>query len=602
LNALDSVIYNDSYKREILLTNDHYLVGCTKYAEYPTSLIENSDYWVCIEGKIYGKSGSVLNNEIFSLLNYVFKGIHRSDRERKIIADWLLQTDGDFIIYAFDKNTNDFVIMNDALGRLPFYYYKDKEKIIASREIQFISYSIKDNQENHNIFDKLGLAQLLLFSYTLGNRTPLNNVNRLEPATILRIYCNSPWLEPDTIYRFNFEIKKYSNVSIEKNAGELVSLFSEACRNRADYNAKNIVSLSGGLDSRAVAACLHKNNIPCYAVTSTEPHWRPVEGNISETEIAEQIAMSLGMEWENYGVMKAGAEDLIMLLKIKKGLTYLGHSFFLRFLEKLKKKYGLKPINFFTGRDGGVVFSDLSITISNLDNLDSLARGIIHLVGDFRLAEVAALVQIKEAEIVDELLNILSSYPEENLRQKLLHFLFFEDNAKFSFEIDDISRIYFWTVSPFNSLPFLKYIISCPDKQKSKYRLYREFFFIMSPTVAEIRNSNWGCSISSSRFKIIQSIMSLYWKYPQLRKIIKKLKDKGIYYPYKYDSTVIRCIRDQLDNCSTLSKYLSGKEVEKILNNPADYTHYGFDNLLTVTSLIANTLCDNKSIESHFSD
>jgi asparagine synthase (glutamine-hydrolysing) len=602
LNALDSVIYNDSYKREILLTNDHYLVGCTKYAEYPTSLIENGEYWVCIEGKIYGKSDSVLKNEIFSLLKHVFKGIHRSDRDKKIITDWLLQADGDFMIYAFNKNTKEFVIMNDALGRLPFYYYKDNEKIIASREIQFVSYSIKDNKENHNIFDKLGLAQLLLFSYTLGNRTALNNVYRLEPATVLRIYCNSPWQELDTIYRFNFEIKKYANVRIEKNAEELVSLFSEACRNRADYNAENIISLSGGLDSRAVAACLHKNKISCYAVTSTEPHWRPVKGSTSEVEIAEQIAMSLGMEWENYGVMKPAAEDLIMMLKIKKGLTYLGHSFFLRYLEKLKKKYGLKPINFFTGRDGAVVFSDLSIIISNPDNLDCLTRGIIHLLGDLPLGEVAAVVKIKESEIVDELLNILSSYPEESLRQKLLHFLFFEDNAKFSFEIDDISRIYFWTVSPFNSLPFFKYIISCPDKQKSKYTLYREFFFIMSPPVAEIKNSNWGCSISSNKFKIIQSIMSLYWKYPHLRKIIKKLNDKGSYYPYKYDSTVIRCIRDQLDNCSGLSKYLSRKEAEKILNNSADYTHYGFDNLLTVTSLIANTLCDSKSIDTHFSN
>jgi asparagine synthase (glutamine-hydrolysing) len=230
-----------------------------------------------------------------------------------------------------------------------------------------------------------------------------------------------------------------------------------------------------------------------------------------------------------------------------------------------------------------------------------LARGIIHLVGEFRLAEVAALLQVKESEIVDELLSILGSYPEENLRQKFLHYLFFEDNAKFTFEIEDISRIYFWTVSPFNSLPFFKYIISCPDKQKSKYALYREFFFIMSPPVAEIKNSNWGCSISSNKFKIIQSIMLLYWKYPHLRKIIKKLKDKGSY-PYKYDSTVIRCIRDQLDNCSVLSKYLSLKEAEKILNNSTDYTHYGFDNFLTVTSLIANTLCDSKSIESHFSD
>jgi asparagine synthase (glutamine-hydrolysing) len=289
------------------------------------------------------------------------------------------------------------------------------------------------------------------------------------------------------------------------------------------------------------------------------------------------------------------------MLKIKIGLTYLAHSFFLVFLEKLKKKYGATPVNFFTGHNGGVIFSNLSIIVNELNGVKDLASGIMRVLGYFALKDVASLVQIKEYEILDELLDLLKSYPERDLRQKLLHYLFFEYNAKFTYEIEDLSRIYFWTVSPFNSVPFFRYIISCPDNQKAKYALYREFFSILSPSIAEIKNSNWGCSIFSRKFRIMQSIMPLYWKFPYLRKIIKKLKDKRSY-SYDSNSRVIRCIKDQVKKCNSLSSYLSLTELEKIIGNSGDYSHYGIDNLLTVTSLIENTLCDSKSIENHFKD
>ncbi len=577
-------------------------MGCTKYPEYPVDLIQTEEYWVCVEGKIYGKSQDSVKDEILDLLKYVFKQRPHLDRGKKFIVDWLLETDGDFLIYAFNKKTNDFAIINDVMGRLPFYfYYKEKELVIASREIPFISYLINRYQGNDNLFDRMGIAQMLLFSHTLGKRTLLSNVFRLEPASILMMNSIRATFEMDTVYRFNFEAKSHSNLSVEKNAGELVSLFSEACRSRANYNAKNVVTLSGGLDSRAVAACLHKNKVPCYAVTSTEPHWKPVEGNISEAEVAEQIARSLNMEWENYGIMKASPNELLMMLKIKMGLTYLAHSFFLRFLENLKEKYGTAPVNFFTGHNGGVVFSNLSIIVNDLRDLDDLARGIMRVVGYFALTDVASLVHLKENQILDELLGLLDSYPEKDLRQKLLHYLFFEYNAKFTYEIEDLSRIYFWTVSPFNSLPFFKYIISCPDKQKAKYALYREFFSIMSPSIAEIKNSNWGCSIFSKKFRLMQSIMPFYWQFPYLRKIIKKLKDRRSY-SYDPDSRVIRCIQDQVKNCNMLSNFLSRKELEKIIENSDDYNHYGIDNLLTVTSLIENTFCDSKSIVNHFTE
>ena len=599
LKGLATILYNDSYNREILLEVDPYLVACTRYKEYPVKIFNSSEFWVCVEGKIYDKTVSLLEDEISILIRRIFEATFLSEIDKNVIAEWLLNTDGDFVLYALNKNTKDFVIMNDVLGRLPFYYYhNDDREIIASREIQLIGYLTHNKTDDNNRFDKIGMAQVLLFSHTLGKRTLLSNIHRLEPASLLMIHHKNSKPQIDSVYRFNLEKKENASASIKDNASELVSLFSEACKNRVDHTSKNIISLSGGFDSRAVAAGLYKNNVSQYAVTSTEPHWRPVEGTSSEIVIAEQIAKSLNIEWEDYGIMEPQATDLMMMLNMKIGLTYLAHSFLLPFLKKVKHKHDSSPVNFFTGHGGDILFADLSFETSNLDHL---IRNIIRVKGYLPLEDVASVVKISEFEIIEEIRDILSSYPEISLGQKLVHYLFFESNRNFSFEIEDINRHYFWSVTPFYSIPFFKYIMDCADQQKSKLGLYREFLSKISPSLAEIKNSNWGCSIMSIKFRTLQSIMPLYWKYTTLRKIIKKLKDKRSY-SYKHDSKIIRCIQDQLINCDNISKQLSQKGIEKIMNNCTDYNHYAIDNLFTITSIIGNTSCKNTMIEKHYKE
>jgi asparagine synthase (glutamine-hydrolysing) len=596
LKASKSVLHNDYYKEEVLYKKHPYFVLCTKYPEYPVKILENNNVWVCMEGKIYGKSETVLNNEINEVADYMFNNVLTIEKNKKFIKDWLLESDGDFVLYALNKKNKDFFVMNDALGRLPLYYYvKNGAEIIVSREIQFISFLIQNTCENGNEFDMMGIAQFLLFSQTIGRRTLLNNVSRLEPASVLIVRDHNSKIETHKLHVFNFDNKLYANDSIKQNAQGLVPLILEACKNRANQNAKNIISLSGGLDSRAVAASLHENNIPFFAVTSPEPNWVPVVGSESETEIAEKLSKILSIELEKYDIMVPKAEHLLKLLKIKNGLVYLAHSFLPRFLEELKDKYG-SSINFFTGHGGDVSFADLYF---NFPDVESWVKSIIYRRGQLPLQIVAALTKIDETEIMDELKNILSSYPEEDLSLKNVHFLFFEDNANFSFEIEDVNRIYFWTVAPFYSVPFFKYIFNCPDKNKEKLALYREFLFSISPSIAAVNISNWGCSILSMKFKILQYILYLSFRHRRIGTFLKKKYDKRAY-SYNDGSKIIQCIKEQARDCNQIANYLSSDIIDKILNNCTHYKHEGIDNLLTITSLIERSLCNRSTISKYY--
>lgn len=609
LKALNSTIYNESYKSELLLKDGPYLLGCTSYPEYPIKIFENSEYWVCLEGKIYDKQE--VDDEIYDLMKCIFSNRSISHENKKIISDWLLKTDGDFIIYALNKKTEDFVILNDVLGRLPLYYYwEHATELIVTRELPLISYLTQDNVDNTSKYDRMGIAQYLLLGFPLGKRTLLSDIRRVEAATILKIFSKSE-ISIYNIHHLNFESKKYANQSIEKNAQELVSLFSRACKERADFNAKNIICLSGGFDSRGVLACFHKNKIPGLAVTFFDPGWTSLVGKLSDAEVAEQLAISLNFEWENYDFMKPRAQDLLNLLRIKYALPYLANGYLLPSLDKLKHKGDLSENSIFTGHGGEIL--RISGFPREINDLSSLVSKIVHADRAFSLSDVAALVKLKESEIVDEITNIISSYPEESVQKKFMHFIYYESRAKPSFESEDVLRYYFWTTSPYFSIPFFNYAINCPDKHISEDALYLEFLGMLSPSVSRISISNWGCSILSRKYKILQFVLSLFWKYPVLNDITQfilslmrkypkftKITEKKNSEAYEDNSKIIDCIREQINNCHNISNYLSLDVIENILNNYSNYTRVGIHNLFAVILLIEKCVCNNETIKNYY--
>jgi asparagine synthase (glutamine-hydrolysing) len=596
MKASNSIMYNKYYQREVLLTNPCQVV-CTRYPEYPVKTFENQDFWVCLEGKIYSKTGVAQEHEITNLIETAFSMYTTDEAQKRILSEWLLETDGDFVIYVVNKKTNDFFMINDVLGRLPLYHYlENKSELIISREIRLMSTLKEVGYLNGNIFDTHGIAQFLLFSHTLGKRTLLQDISRLEPATLLKVHYQDSRVEIHNLHVFNFEDKVYANNSIKSNAQSLASLFIQACRNRVGQNAKNIISLSGGLDSRAIAAVLRQSNVNCFAVTSPEPNWKPVAGNSSETDIAQRLADKFDVDCEKYDVMIPKASDISMLLKAKNGLVYLAHSFLPRFLAQVQYNHKSQMINFFTGHGGDVSFTNLSFDVYDIDRC---VRGIIRVKGRYPVETVAALTNLDKAEIMHEIRDLLYSYPERDASSKLIHFLFFENNVKFSFEIEDVNRFYFWSVAPFYSVPFFRYIFNCSDKSKERLNLYREFLLELSPVAAAIPNSNWGCSILSKRFKIFQYILYMSFKYPNLRKYLKKFYDKRAY-SYEENSKIIGCIREQIKSCDKITKLLSSNIIEEILNSSAYYSHEAIDNLFTITSLIEENICKTSTIQKYY--
>jgi asparagine synthase (glutamine-hydrolysing) len=324
--------------------------------------------------------------------------------------------------------------------------------------------------------------------------------------------------------------------------------------------------------------------------------WKPILGDKSEPEIASRVSDIFRFDWKNYGSIKPSNIDHLTLLKVKPGSIHLGHSFKLPILEILRKEYTANTI-FFTGYGGGRILVNLRLSKKS-KSLHELALNIIHREGFLSIHDVSELVQISEAEIIDELISILKLYPEGEFDQKYVHFIIYALSLKKFFEVEDTERLYFWSTSPYYSVPLITYIMGCSDNNKSSRAFHRELLKLLSTSITALESSDYGCSIVSNKFRLIIPFKSLIFRYHSLKRVaalmIRKRDRDAI------DNKMIKCIKEDIKNSTHLPKYFSVDKLWDMVTDPSNHGLHAVYHLFTIISLIEKTYAKECAIEKSY--
>lgn len=575
LHSLQDLVHYTHYKKRVLLKTDTYMLCATGYEEYPLTFFENDNFFLLLEGEIYGKN----NNELKQELNALGQMSNDSANYAQII-NWQLNTDGDFVILLLSKIKNEIILLNDALGHLPLYYHKTNNRIIISREARFVTNLMEDKRA-----DNLAIAQYLLFGFSLGERTLLEDIFRLKPSSLVRIDLSRAQIEIDQTRQFNFDLKKYSDRNVKENANNLYALFNEACikRRPQEEGYKNVLSLSGGLDSRAVAAGLYKNNIPFSGVTMHN-----VGQCVQKDEIvAQKVAEVFMVDWELITLPSPKGRDYLKLLKIKNGLNYLVMSDIICFLEQIRNKYGPK-VALYTGDDGEII-KDFRPS-RKLTSIDDLASYVLAVNSVFPLDAVAKLTSLSRSQIMTCIKDHLRAYPEESLDQKYIHFIICENIFNSGYEGIDRNRFYCRVLTPLWSVHFFNYAMSCPDDQKKYFGLYRELLSRFSLRAASIKYGNYGSPITSRRLPVFLFLSSRLPTSVRDR-LRRMLGNPSSAHPIPLQ--LVQCLSSELQNCSSIGNYLSYASIQELITT---VTKKEFLTLFTVTSALEDLFCNKSTI------
>ena len=587
MRATRQLLYDDRYECNTLLTRDDALVCCSRYPTYPVSCFQTPDYWMCLEGCLYGCPPEKVEAELQTVAHSVFSS---AAGRRSSLTAWLRRTDGDFVIALLNKRSNELALLNDNFGRLHLYQSRRAGLLVISREIRL--FSLLDSPPS---FDKMGLGQFLLLGYPLAQRTLLNDVQRMLPATLITINFADARVDTEVLYTHNFEHKRHRSRSIQENARELSTLFVQACEARNDPARSNFISLSGGMHSRTIAAGYYRAGIPCVSATFVD-HNKVFQLDLV---VAEELARLFGLAWKPFELPPPRGRDCSDLLSMKQGLNGINYSFMHPFFEWIVQTYG-PGVSYITGDVGGHMVPDRRPQ-RHLKDLDGLTNYILEKHSVMPISTVSTLTGLSTATLRDGLEECLAAYPEDDWNQKYVHFFCYERNYRWNAEGEDRNRYFFWHTTPFSSPAFLDCVTNCPDQQKADWALYQEFLLQLAPQALKPGLVNFhGATASSVKGRLLRLKRKLWTRAPLLSHPVQHVLDALRQRRARpWGETTVACISEQLADWRAAEAYLRESAVREVLRNSEEYGAHARGNLLTVVSLLEEQLCGRSTLQKY---
>ena len=469
---------------------------------YPFRRFSTEKYDVFLEGYIYNVDFEKAMPEILDLLER---------DETHNLSDKLKSYDGEFVIIVISKSDNTISIINDSWGRLPVYKYMRGNTLIITRNISFITKQISLET------DKMGLSCSLLFGYSLGLDTIWRNVTRMAPNAFIKINPATEGHEEES----SFKIPQLNgSKKASDNAEKIGKLFDESHINRMNALPNLALSLSGGMDSRSMAASLKKSKIslPIYTYSKTGNDYE------RDTVAAKTVIESLEMEdlHEFITLGNYSESGALELLSIKQGFNYLSMSFIIPYLKLHRERNQ----SILTGEGGGK-FMLSEFPLQKINNIRALSNYILKHHGISSLSQVSKLTSIAKSALRDKLESALMDYPYESMAEKYVFFILREERINWEFEGEDRNRYYAWSTSPYYSPEFIAASFEVSMDEKKYGNLFKELLKNYPGKLYEVSNPNWKTApTDTTGIEKVYNRQRLKGFLPQRVVNIKKLVNK----------------------------------------------------------------------------
>lgn len=165
-------------------------------------------------------------------------------------AERLPEQDGAFASIHWSSAERKLTVVTDFLGFKPLYIRKTPGRLQLASETK--AWNAPP--------DPAGWGAFVSFGHTIGDRTLLEGVQRVRPATIL-VY------EPDSDRLTERTYWKWPSPASQPDIGGLVEALEDSVGEYSNYGAPGTLLLSGGFDSRLIACLLKRAGIPTKALS-----------------------------------------------------------------------------------------------------------------------------------------------------------------------------------------------------------------------------------------------------------------------------------------------------------------------------------------------
>jgi len=507
--SLRDMIRERHVARIILNSGQDLALAYACYPEYPLLYIQHAGSIGLVEGAMVDPKEKMVTDRIAALLDYLEQDPERARRELETFSQ---EADGDFIVTLISPASGRALIANDPLGRLQLFYCATPNSFSIAREMKFLAAWTAQPQ-----IDRHALADSLVFGWPLGDATLLNDVKRLPVASSVFLDWQRHVTDIRQYYLWNFESMEQPVASRPQLLEELTGAFVERCARQIRWAGTRpiVVSVSGGLDSRTVAAGYSAAHASYRAATYLDSDSEAAR----DAAVAEQVAKALSVPWELHRLNPSSILDDVRLVEMRDGCNYIGVSFFLHYLDNLAQRYGHHACQI-SGEMGQWLFLDMRgpSTVRTLQEF--VASRLSNAI--WPLEWVAKLLRLTTGDLTDRLHGQFERYPEISMRYRNIHFMLMERKLRYSLEGEERDRSVLWSMTPRGSPSFFANVMSVPAALKAHHQFYADFLRKLNPRMVEIPYADWNAPIGSLKARARSYVQGMFPRFPRFAKVAIK--------------------------------------------------------------------------------
>jgi asparagine synthase (glutamine-hydrolysing) len=438
---------------------------------------------------------------------------------------------GSFCLILHDSANNKLTIATDKLGFRPLFYVRRQNCFIFATEIKALSVIDPEPIE----LDEPGLFEFFCYGSHILDKTSIKGYMRLGPASIL------------TLDSHEFKIEKYWNYHYDETASELdqptyftyySKLFDRAVERRMASPKRVGIFLSGGYDSRAVAASIQKYHLPIPAFTFGDADSRDIR-------FASLLANRLG--FDHYPVVTEGPylyPSCRSVIWRTEGMLSFAHCTSVFHHPKIKDKMDIILLGFLGEFSGSHTWPKLLMARSreaaiNLiyDRMTASQAKVLPRIfnKDFYQRELESIRlrfdQSFDAIANDHPLNVADSWNVSSLQPRS------------SYQSTSTDRHLFEARAPHMDNDLVEFLLTIPPYARIEQRIYKKMIAYGFPAIRDIPCTNSALPINPN---FVQEYASMVINYA-LRKGLKPVRSALKMKEPEGRSQVNRCERFLLE-------------------------------------------------------
>ncbi|GAB6162481.1 hypothetical protein JCM12298_16400 [Desulfothermus naphthae] len=446
------------------------------------SFKKNDNKWFCFYGEIYNNDFSEMDD----------------------IDSSLLDLEGIYTIVEIDLKKKNIRIISDKFGLRPIYYYLDRDGFYFSSQIRPL---LTIPNINKNI-DYRAFADFYHFGHVLGNKTLFKNIKLLPPASILTFNMKNMGLSIKNYWKFTEFFSKVHEVNRNLKE-EVIWAFEKSVLSKINNLEDVGISLSGGLDSRAILAAMRNRSKGVYSYTL---------GLIGcqDEKYSEKMAKICGTK---HKFLEIKREDLSDFENLANTLIYYSDGLYhphestektaLDYLQKAPFKFLLR------GHGGELAKASLAYPVQltkevfDFNSFDQVMKFI------FKSANIVVSPQELSLFLTPEFLKHIKGEAYHSLEESISECkdkLIYPDTLIYYYLKEWIRRQVVASLSIFREhveirLPyldgkFLKKLFKLPVSERYGGEIQVEIIKHCSPSLLKVPNSNTGAPLNASPLRV----------------------------------------------------------------------------------------------------